>query len=62
MELIEINVVCAEPPRAPFCGGNQVARFEIPGQYFSRQKNARSLPRDGLAHDFFSSVGLCRVL
>jgi hypothetical protein len=49
VELIEINVICAEPPKASFCGGNQVVRFEIPGQDFGRQKNARSLPLDGLA-------------
>lgn len=61
MELIEINVIRAEPPKASFCGRNQVARFEIPGQHFGRQENAGSLPLDGLAHDFFSSVGLCRV-
>jgi len=58
MELIEIDVICAEPPKASFCGRNQVVRFEIAGQYFSRQKNAKSLPLDGLAHDFFGSIGL----
>jgi hypothetical protein len=61
MELIEIDVICVQSPKAPFCGRDQIALLEIPRQHLGRKKHLISLTFDCLAYDFFGSICLRRV-
>src|SRR2546427_11137809 len=56
VELVKIDMICAQSPEASFCCSNQVAPPEIPRKHLSCEKHLMPSALDRLADDLFGSI------